>query len=173
MSETPGGKGSSPPSDTCPCSTAPSVAGVADLSLGINEATIVWTTDEPATSHFEYGITEEYGQNATLDAGALLAHTAVLLNLSPNTIYYYCIHATDLSNNTRNSCGHSFMTAAHTIIEDTTPPDVTLITVAPITESSATISFTTDRVGNARVEYGTTAGYGETPPTKIHIPRNT
>ncbi|MDO8729287.1 MAG: fibronectin type III domain-containing protein [bacterium] len=39
---------------------------------------------------------------------------------------------------------------------------MTLITVTPITTTGATINFTTDRIGNARVEYGTTAGYGET-----------
>lgn len=146
------------PADT----TAPAISGVVNLSLGINDGTIVWTTDELAVSHLEYGTTESYGTQATLDATALLAHTAVLLGLTPNTTYYYCIHATDLAGNTANSCGHSFTTAAHPVIADTTPPDVTLITEGPITTTSATINFTTNEVGNARIEYGTTAGYGET-----------
>jgi hypothetical protein len=76
--------------------TAPAISGVADLSLGLNEATIVWTTDELAVSHLEYGMTQSYGQSVTLPATGLLAHTAILLNLSPNTTYYYCVHATDL-----------------------------------------------------------------------------
>ncbi|MEK7201281.1 MAG: fibronectin type III domain-containing protein [Patescibacteria group bacterium] len=152
--------------------TAPAISGVADLSLGLSEATIVWTTDELAVSHLEYGTTQGYGQSVTLPATGALVHTAILLNLSPNTIYYYCIHATDLVGNTRNSCVHTFQTAAHTIVEDTTPPNVTLITVAPITTTSATINFTTDIVGNARVEYGTTAGYGESTPLNATLSLN-
>ncbi len=110
-----------PPADT----TAPAISGVANLSLGITDGTIVWTTDELAVSHLEYGTTQSYGTQATLDATALLAHTAVLLGLTANTTYYYCIHATDIAGNTANSCGHSFTTAAQSVITDTTPPDVT------------------------------------------------
>jgi len=154
-----------PPADT----TAPAISGVANLSLGINDGTIVWTTDELAVSHLEYGTTESYGTQATLDATALLAHTAVLLGLTPSTTYYYCIHATDIAGNTSNSCGHSFITAAQTVIADTTPPDVTLITEGPVTTTSATINFTTSEVGNARIEYGTTAGYGDTTPLDTNL----
>jgi len=154
-----------PPADT----TAPAISGVANLSLGINDGTIVWTTDELAVSHLEYGTTESYGTQATLDATALLAHTAILTGLSANTTYYYCIHATDLAGNTANSCGHSFTTAAHTVIADTTPPDVTLITEGPVTTTSATINFTTSEVGNARIEYGTTAGYGDSTPLDTNL----
>jgi peptidoglycan hydrolase-like protein with peptidoglycan-binding domain/phosphodiesterase/alkaline phosphatase D-like protein len=154
-----------PPADTI----APAISGVANLSLGINDGTIVWTTDELAVSHLEYGTSESYGTQATLDATALLAHTAILLGLAPNTTYYYCIHATDLAGNTANSCGHSFTTAAHTVIADTTPPDVTLITEGPVTTTSATINFTTSEVGNARIEYGTTAGYGDSTPLDTNL----
>jgi len=154
-----------PPADT----TAPAISGVANLSLGINDGTIVWTTDELAVSHLEYGTTENYGTQATLDATALLAHTAILLGLTANTTYYYCIHATDPAGNTANSCGHSFTTAAQSVITDTTPPDVTLVTEGPITTTSATISFTTNEVGNARIEYGTTAGYGDSTPLDTNL----
>jgi len=40
------------PADT----TTPVISSIASLSLGITEATIVWTTDELAVSHFEYGL---------------------------------------------------------------------------------------------------------------------
>ena len=145
-------------------STAPVISGVASLSLATTEATLVWTTDELAVSHLEYGTTTSYGVQPTLDASALLAHTAILTGLAANTTYYYCIHATDLSNNTANSCGHSFTTAANPIIVDSTPPNITLITVALITTTSATIGWTTSEIANAEVEYGNTAGYGNITP---------
>ncbi len=149
-----------PPADT----TAPVISGVANLSLAEHDATIVWTTDELAVSTLEYGTSASYGQQATLGVSALLAHTAVLTGLSSGTTYYYCIHAADLAGNAANSCGHTFTTAAQTVVLDTTPPDVTLVTVSPVTATGATITFTTSEVGNARVEYGTTAGYGQSTP---------
>lgn len=155
------------PSDT----TAPVISGVGHLSLGLGEATIVWTTDEPAVSRLEYGTTETYGQNATLDASALLVHTAILTGLTSGTTYYYCIHATDLAHNTSNSCGQSFTTTAQasdgsgtSVIVDTTPPDISLVTVTSISPDSVTINWTTDSVANAQVEYGISAGYGEVTP---------
>ena len=110
-----------PPADT----TAPVISGVANLSLGIHDGTIAWITDELAVSTLEYGASLAYGSSATLGVSALLAHTAVLLGLTPNTTYYYCIHATDGLGNASSSCGHSFTTAAQVVIADTTPPNVT------------------------------------------------
>ncbi len=145
------------PTDT----TAPVISEVASLSLGLLDATIVWLTDELAVSTLEYGASLGYGSSATLGVSALLAHTAILTGLTANTTYYYCIHATDGLGNASSSCGHSFMTAAEQTIIDTTPPDVTEISVSSITSSSATLSWTTSEVANGEVEYGTTAGYGE------------
>jgi peptidoglycan hydrolase-like protein with peptidoglycan-binding domain len=147
-----------PPADT----TGPVISGAASLSLATHDATIVWTTDELSISTFEYGTTQSYGSSATLSASLALGGTAILTGLTPGTTYYYCIHAHDLANNMTNSCGHTFTTASQSVIVDTTPPDVSLITVAPITTTGVTINFTTSEVGNARVEYGTTAGYGQT-----------
>jgi peptidoglycan hydrolase-like protein with peptidoglycan-binding domain/phosphodiesterase/alkaline phosphatase D-like protein len=154
-----------PPADTAP----PVISGVASLSLGTTEATLVWTTDELAVSHLEYGTTTSYGTQPTLDASALLAHTAILTGLSANTTYYYCIHATDLSGNTANACSYSFTTAANPVIVDTTPPNITLVTVTPIATNSATVNFTTSEVANAEVEYGTTTGYGSITPLDTNL----
>ncbi len=145
------------PADTTP----PAIADVANLSLGLHEATFIWTTDELAVSTFEYGKTTSYGGSATLDATALLAHTAILTGLDIGTTYYYCIHATDLAGNIANSCGHSFTTASETILEDTTPPDVTSVAITGVSETSATIAWTTDEIANSQIEYGMSALYGE------------
>ncbi len=153
------------PPITLPADTsAPVISGVASLSLGLNEATLVWATDELAVSRIEYGTTTNYGIQPTLAISALLAHTAILTGLSAGTTYYYCIHATDLAGNTANSCSHSFATASVPILTDTTPPDITLISVLPITTSSATINWTTTEVANSQIEFGLTAGYGSQTP---------
>lgn len=102
-----------PPADT----TAPVISGVAVTSIGVNDVTIVWSTDEAAVSTLEYGTTNAYGQSATLPATALLAHTATLTGLTANTTYHYCIHATDAAGNKSSSCSHTFTTEAETATE--------------------------------------------------------
>ncbi len=90
--------------------TVPVISGVAVTSVGINEVTIVWSTNEAAVSTLEYGTNTSYGQSATLPATALLAHTATLTGLTAGTTYHYCIHAMDAAGNKSSSCGHTFTT---------------------------------------------------------------
>lgn len=160
------------PSDTTP----PVISNVLEASLLSTDATIVWATDELAISTLEYGPTTNYGSSAILPATALLAHTAVILNLSPSTTYYYCIHAIDLFGNTSNSCSHSFATSAAAPTStsagtptptisatiDTNPPTISDVSVVSLTTSSATINWTTEEVANGEIEYGTTPSYGST-----------
>lgn len=142
-----------------PDTTAPVISNVASLSLGENEATIAWDTNEVAISTLEYGTTTSYGSHVTLSGSALLAHEATVTGLSANTTYHYCIHAADISGNARSSCS-TFTTAAQQVVTDTTPPNITSVAVAPITTTSATVAFTTDEIANTQIEYGTTEGYG-------------
>lgn len=143
-------------SDTIP----PVISGISSASVLPTEATVVWTTDELAVSHFRYGTTTNYGSIVTLGTTGLLVHAATMLNLSSNTTYHYCIDATDLFGNSVESCGHQFTTAAAAVQIDTIPPTIFSVTVAPITTTSATVSWTTNEIADGEVEFGTTASYG-------------
>ncbi len=114
------------------------------------------------TSRLEYGTTTNYGSQATLDVSGLLVHTATILGLSAGTTYHYCIHATDLAGNVANACHHTFATAHAAIVVNTNPPTISLVTVAPVTSTTATIAWTTDEVANGDVQYGLTPSYGST-----------
>lgn len=144
--------------DTIP----PVITDISSVSLEPHDASIIWTTDELATSQLEYGTSMSYGSTATFPTDALLSHSATLLNLQANTKYYYCIHATDLFTNTSSSCSSSnyFTTAAQQVTLDTIPPTISLVTVAPITTTTAGVTWTTNEVGNGYIQYGTTDGYG-------------
>ncbi len=144
------------PADTTP----PVISGVMQASVMPTSASFVWSTDELATATFKYGTTESYDQTATLDASQTTMHTATITGLTPATLYYYCITATDSSNNTSSSCGHSFTTEAEETPADTNPPTITSVSVSNITENSADITWTTDEVADGYVEYGTTSSYG-------------
>ena len=164
-----------PPQVVIPADTTPPViSGVAEASVLSTEATIAWSTDELAASTLEYGTTPSYGTQATLDAGALLVHTGTILNLLPSTTYYYCIHATDLFGNRANSCGHMFTTAAapssvsqNTL--DTTPPTISLVVLASVATSTATVTWATDEVANGEIQYGLSANYGLTAGTDLNL----
>ncbi|GAI54653.1 unnamed protein product, partial [marine sediment metagenome] len=47
-------------------------------------------------------------------------------------------------------------------IVDTTPPTISGVSASNITQTSATITWTTDENSDSLVEYGTTTGYGST-----------
>ena len=146
--------------DTIP----PVISGFANSELGSNTATLIWTTNELASSTLEYGTSTSYGSQAQLEPDTLLAHSATLTNLLPSTNYYYCIHATDLFHNTANSCGHHFITEAASVLNqasgDTTPPVISGIANTSLTEAAATIVWTTDELSSSTLEYGTTNNYG-------------
>ena len=69
-------------------------AGVA----GPTSVSIAWSTDEPATSQVEYGLTATYGETASAP-GAGTSHVVALTGLTPSTLYHYRAVSTDL-------CGH-------------------------------------------------------------------
>ncbi len=56
--------------------------------------TITWTTDEPATSIVEYGLTESYGSSLTGLAG-VTSHAVTLGGLAPTTAYHYRVLSAD------------------------------------------------------------------------------
>ncbi len=147
--------------------TAPVISGIGTSSLSSIAATIIWTTDEAAVSTFEYGTSQSYGSSSSLPGSALLAHTAVLTNLQPSTTYYYCIHATDLTGNTANSCSHSFTTEAaaqvtvpQILVSDTTAPVISGLANDSVLATAVTLVWDTDELAISTLEYGTTQSYG-------------
>ena len=74
-----------------------------------NTMTIVWATDEPATSQVEYGTTLAYGSSTPLDPALLTSHSVVLTGLVPQTSYYYRLHSRDAAGNEKISANGQFM----------------------------------------------------------------
>jgi hypothetical protein len=78
--------------------TAPVISNVIIEYIGIDEVTISWTTDEPASSVVYYGETTppaEVAQNLSLET----AHSMTLTGLVECTDYYLAIEGTDLAGN--------------------------------------------------------------------------
>jgi len=82
--------------------TDPVISAVSATVNSDGTATITWTTDEPSTSHVDYGTTSALGQSAN-NSALVTSHSITLFGLTPNTIYYYRVSSTDAANNSATS----------------------------------------------------------------------
>jgi hypothetical protein len=84
--------------------------------------------------------------------------TSTVSGLSPGT-YYLAVTAYDTSGNESGFSAEVSKTVVATP-SDTTPPQITGVTVANLTNTSAVITWNTDEAATSQVEYGITSAYG-------------
>lgn len=104
-----------PPSDTA----GPVLSAIGARDMTTESATITWSTDKPATSEVEYGLTLEYGNSTGVNATLLNNHSQTLSGLQPNTVYHYLVKSADALGNLSVSADHTFTTNPLT---DSVPP---------------------------------------------------
>jgi len=115
--------------------TPPVLSGAAATDVTDNNATIAWTTDEPADSRVEYGLDAMYGAQVS-DAALVTGHALALTNLAPETTYHYRVLSRDAAGNEAVGEDLTFATLAgnhppvadpqSVITAEDTPLDVTL-----------------------------------------------
>ncbi|MDI6808847.1 MAG: MBL fold metallo-hydrolase [Candidatus Eisenbacteria bacterium] len=96
--------------------TPPVISDVSAGSIGVDYSTVTWTTDEPATSQVEYGVTTSYGQQSLYNGTLLTNHAVSLSDLSPGTLYHYRVKSQDALANLAVSGDYTFTTGS-------APPD--------------------------------------------------
>jgi parallel beta-helix repeat protein len=141
------------PADT----TAPVISGVAISGVSSSQATITWTTDEPADGQLDYGPTTAYGSSTVRSTTKSLSHSAQLTGLSPSTVYHVRVRSADAGGNLRIGADAALTTLAPA---DTTAPVISGIATSAISSSQATISWTTNEAADGQVDFGTTTAYG-------------
>ena len=142
---------------SAPDTTPPVITGITVQGITNVKAVVLWTTDEPATSDVDYGLTTGYGLKAG-DGTLTPAHSVLLENLAPSTQYHLRVKSTDASGNGPTiSTDINFTTIA---TPDTTPPKISAVKVTRITNNSATITWTTDEPASSAVDYGNSTSYG-------------
>jgi len=93
-----------------PDTTPPTVTNIAESAITTNTATIIWTTNEPATAEVRYGLTA-VNLNQTVSVGTLqTAQSVALTGLSRNTTYFYQSRSKDAAGNQGVSPTRSFKT---------------------------------------------------------------
>ncbi len=133
--------------------TAPSISNVGASGISDSSAIITWTTDEASSSVVEYGTDTNYGSTAA-GADGVISHSVSLSDLSSSTEYHYRVKSTDAAQNTAYSDDYTFTTSPPA---DTTPPVISNVRTSGISDSSATITWTTDEASSSVVEYGTSS----------------
>ena len=119
--------------------TAPTISARTATGITSNGATVTWTTDEPATSQVDYGLTTSYGSTTSLDPALVATHSVVLTGLNANTTYNYRVRSRDAAGNERVSSNSKFRTGA----TDTVAPTVQSVNRAGATPTNAgSVSWT-------------------------------
>ena len=103
-----------PPTTPPPADTAtPIISGISASSTASTSASIMWTTNEPATSKAYYGTTTPLSMAGALtvsNSTLVTSHLLTLSSLSASTTYYYILESKDAANNTATSSEKSVAT---------------------------------------------------------------
>ena len=119
--------------------TAPIISSVSANSLTSSSATITWTTDEPADSQVEYGLTTSYGQSSALQSTLVTSHSAAISGLSAGSLYHYRVKSRDASDNLATSLDNTFTTLP---APDTQPPSaIASLAASGVQTNSFTLSW--------------------------------
>ena len=105
----------SPPFDF----TKPMISDVRVTSITLTSATVNWVTDRVADSRVKYGTESGNYTLQKYDSANVTAHSLNLIDLLPNTTYYFVVHSRALNGNSKESAEYIFST---NISEDNTPP---------------------------------------------------
>lgn len=125
--------------------TTPPIISNVNASNTTNSSTVIsWTTNEPATSQVEYGLSTSYGSNTTEDSNLVTSHIINLTNLNPSETYHFRVKSKDSKANEAVSQNFTFATQASPSKTDNTPPDsiTDLRIVDNDSSDSATLTWT-------------------------------
>jgi uncharacterized protein YtpQ (UPF0354 family) len=130
------------PQDTTP----PVISNVGSSNVTTSAATISWTTNEGSDSQIDYGTTASYGASTVLNTSLIASHSQNLTGLAASTTYHYSVKSKDAAGNIAASRDYTFTTNSGLIA-------LTSINISKITNTSATITWITNRPTNSEVEY--------------------
>ncbi len=148
--------------------TPPVISKVAASGITAGGATITWTTNEAADSQVEFGATTAYGSFSEVGPVGSISHARTLTGLKGNTTYNYRVRSRDAAGNLGQSGNFTFKTPA-----GQEEPELSISNLAASANVvTATITWTTNRPADSRVEFGTTFDLGSTPQSSASLTTN-
>ena len=134
---------------------APVISDVQAAVAG-STATVTWTTDESANSRVTHGTSTPPGTNKDDLSHYVTSHSIPITGLVGCSTYYYSVTSKDAAGNSATADNGG---AYFSFTTDCTPPVISNVAISAVTDSSATVTWTTNENANSRVTYGTA-----TPP---------
>ena len=131
----------------------PPVISAVQATPTSSTVTITWTTDSATSSQVSYGPTNAYG-STTLDPATVTSHSVAITGLAPNSSYHYQVVSVDAYGQSTTSGDFTFATPIPP------PPVITNVQATAVTNTGATIAWTTTTPTDSQVIYGTTTAYG-------------
>ncbi|MDP9050626.1 MAG: fibronectin type III domain-containing protein [Acidobacteriota bacterium] len=134
----------------------PVISSIAVSSISSTSAVITWSTDQPSTSLVNFGTTTGYGSSSGLIASLVTAHSVTLTGLTAGTPYNFDVISANSSAVSSVSGNVTFTTTSVT----SKPPVISNVATTNVSQTAATVTWTTDQPSSSQVDYGTTTGYG-------------
>ncbi len=119
--------------DTIP----PVLSAITAQTIGMDKATLTWTTNEPSDSEVDYGTTTAYGSTSPFDATLVTNHSVTITGLTQETLYHFLVKSDDASHNQAVSGDNSFKTASNC----STTSGAWVSTPLPTATSTMTVEF--------------------------------
>jgi len=125
-------------------SSPSSLSSIKVISKNINEVTVTWETSKETTSVLEYGLTTLYGESRTNNQMSKV-HEITISKLTAAQTYHLRVKGKDEDNNWFASADYTF--------EPKSPPQISNVKLANVTEHEAKVQFTTNVPTDALVTY--------------------
>jgi len=144
-------------------SKSPTISDVSVAYTTGGTATIQWLTDEKATSEVVYGMTTTYGKTKT-DGKLVKIHDLTLSGLTDGTYYHFQVRSKDEDSNISKWYDMTFWTKVTNVSDN---DELIIYDVKPagendpnITQTTAVISWRTNKLASGTVRYGTSSSLG-------------
>jgi hypothetical protein len=138
------------PPDTTPPSAPANLAASAPSS---NQVSLTWSPSSDDVGVIGYNV---FRDGHMIGGSATTSYTD--LTVSPSTPYSYTVQAFDAAGNTSQQSDPATVT---TPPPSNNPPVISAVTSSNVTQTSATISWTTDIPSSSQVLYGTSSSYNQ------------
>lgn len=157
-----------PAPETTTPSTPFTISQVETSAIGTSTASIVWSTNEPATAQVFYGQGENYASSTPVAGTYKTSQEIKLVGLKSGTNYFYKVVSTNSAGQTIEKNNFEFNTL-YPKKQAIKAPVIFNLSVPSVGTSTAIITWNTDVPTTGEVKYGLTTAYRQSDGGHIQL----